>query len=252
MPSLLRLPPPSLAPSPLRLPPSFAPSFLRLSTIPRSFTMSNSLQYLLILDFEATCENTARILPQEIIEFPVLIYDLSTDAVTATFHEYVRPVAHPKLTQFCMELTGITQDTVDAAEPFPAVWSRLHAFLASHNFINLDPTSTSTLSSFAFLTCGNWDLKTMLPAQLAYTSTVHDPSIPMTPPSHFCRWINVKQAFAECYKMKKWPRGMTDMLSQKKLELEGRHHSGIDDCKNIARIVKTMRDNGWVPRVTNR
>lgn len=32
-------------------------------------------EYLLILDFEATCSNSERINPQEIIEFPVVILD---------------------------------------------------------------------------------------------------------------------------------------------------------------------------------
>ena len=66
------------------------------------------LQYLLILDFEATCGDDLRG-PQEIIEFPTLLYNLQKDEVQATFHEYVRPVMSPTLTAFCTKLTGITQ-----------------------------------------------------------------------------------------------------------------------------------------------
>lgn len=46
---------------------------------------------------------------QEIIEFPVLKVDATTFDVTDKFHEYVRPVYNPKLTDFCTQLTGITQ-----------------------------------------------------------------------------------------------------------------------------------------------
>lgn len=67
------------------------------------------LKYLLILDFEATCGERFNKREQEIIEFPTLLYDLQKNEVQAQFHEYVKPVAHPTLTEFCTNLTGITQ-----------------------------------------------------------------------------------------------------------------------------------------------
>ena len=35
---------------------------------------------------------------------------------------------------------------------------------------------------------------------------------------------------------------MTDMLEIYKIELEGHHHSGIDDSFNIAKIFKSLND----------
>lgn len=70
-------------------------------------TGRNQLKYLLVLDFEATCGDT--VMENEIIEFPTLLYNLQEDKVEATFHEYVRPTVTPALTQFCTDLTGITQ-----------------------------------------------------------------------------------------------------------------------------------------------
>jgi ERI1 exoribonuclease 3 len=67
----------------------------------------NKLKHLLILDFEATCGDT--IYNQEIIEFPILLYNIKDNKVLATFHEYIRPVTNPTLTEFCTTLTGITQ-----------------------------------------------------------------------------------------------------------------------------------------------
>jgi ERI1 exoribonuclease 3 len=66
-------------------------------------------KYLLILDFEATCGESFDRREQEIIEFPTLLYDLQKNEVQALFHEYVKPVAHPTLTEFCTNLTGIAQ-----------------------------------------------------------------------------------------------------------------------------------------------
>jgi inhibitor of KinA sporulation pathway (predicted exonuclease) len=69
------------------------------------------LTHLLILDFEATCGDGIRVQlnNQEIIEFPTILYNLSSRTVEGTFHEYIRPVRVPTLTTFCTELTGIEQ-----------------------------------------------------------------------------------------------------------------------------------------------
>jgi ERI1 exoribonuclease 3 len=45
---------------------------------------------------------------------------------------------------------------------------------------------------------------------------------------------------------------MAAMLQEAGLELIGRHHSGLDDCKNIARILRFMLDRGYVLAVTGK
>ncbi|PCH33784.1 exonuclease RNase T and DNA polymerase III [Wolfiporia cocos MD-104 SS10] len=197
-----------------------------------------SLRYLLILDFEATCGDAIRG-QNEIIEFPTLVYNIERDEVQATFHEYVRPVVNPELTPFCTELTGIRQDMVDAADTFPVVWDKYRGFLESNELL-ADPTS------FAFLTCGNWDLKSMLPRQLALSDSEHDldASGELAPP--YSRFINLKDSFRKHHRLRH-QQGLQGMLGVYKWVFEGRHHSGIDDCKNILRIVQRMRADGWKP-----
>ena len=56
-------------------------------------------------------------------------------------------------------------------------------------------------------------------------------------------------AFAELYAVKR--RGMKRMLEYYGREIEGNHHSGIDDCRNIARICTEMLKDGWKPIRTN-
>jgi ERI1 exoribonuclease 3 len=199
------------------------------------------------------------------------LYNLDTRKVEATFHNYVRPVQVPELTDFCTNLTGIeqvgcftckivatcslnvTQSTVDGADSFPTVYARFEAFMLTHKLLSPE-------RPFAFLTCGRWDLVTMLPAQLALSRRV-DTAFAETEaaatasliserlqPSHFDSWINVKRVFAKQHGLPpRKTRGMASMLKKCNLELEGRHHSGIDDCKNILRIVQTMQDAGWQP-----
>lgn len=57
----------------------------------------------------------------------------------------------------------------------------------------------------------------------------------MSIPQYMKKWINIKTHFAEHTKSN--PKGMAAMLSYLKLELEGKHHSGIADCHNILKIV---------------
>jgi len=47
----------------------------------------------------------------------------------------------------------------------------------------------------------------------------------------------------EYYGLKK-PKGMDGMLNFLNLSLDGKHHSGIDDCKNIAKIFIKMWEDG--------
>jgi inhibitor of KinA sporulation pathway (predicted exonuclease) len=62
-------------------------------------------------------------------------------------------------------------------------------------------------------------------------------------PNYFSKYINIKEVFANHYKLDR-PVGMAKMLELAKLSLEGHHHSGIDDCKNISRIVEHLLKQG--------
>ena len=70
-----------------------------------------NFQTFVVYDFEATCQRLPnQIKPQEIIEFSCVILDAGTLEIGAHFQEYVRPTEHRLLTDFCVQLTGITQD----------------------------------------------------------------------------------------------------------------------------------------------
>lgn len=205
----------------------------------QSATTATSFDYLVVLDFEATCDESRRFGPQEVIEFPSVVIEVATGRVVDTFHRYVRPVHNPRLTAFCTELTGIQQAQVDQAAPFPAVMAEHTAFLHA---LKLDPGNPAGPPSFAYVTCGDWDLKTMLPTQLRLGSkTAH-------PPKAMTQWINIKHAMHTFLGQR--PKGMTSMLAMLGLRLEGRHHSGIDDTRNIARCCQALLQRGWRPALT--
>ncbi|KAK7074688.1 ERI1 exoribonuclease 2 [Halocaridina rubra] len=54
---------------------------------------------------------------QEIIEFPAVLLDLASGKIVSEFHHYVMPIEQPVLSEFCTNLTGITQSQVENGVP---------------------------------------------------------------------------------------------------------------------------------------
>jgi phosphohistidine phosphatase SixA len=121
---------------------------------------------------------------------------------------------------------------------------KLHEqWLQKHNLVNHDtPITSIEQKRFPYVTCGDWDLKTCLPNQLAHHN--------MKMPNIFRSWVNIKKAYGQFYYRK--ASGMTSMLNDLGLGLQGQHHSAIDDSKNIARVCSRMIADGWNPQATTR
>lgn len=191
--------------------------------------------YYCVIDFEATCERDRKIKNQEIIEFPAVFVNAATLTADFEFHSYVKPIFNPKLTPFCKELTGIGQQDVDNAPMFGDVlndfclFAHHHGFDLQHNWSH-EPEQVSTIQrkTLTFVTHGDWDLKTMLPSQCRL-SHVRIPKLMRS-------WINIKNPFSQLFPDER-QRGMARVLETLRLDLIGRHHSGIDDSRNIARIL---------------
>ena len=156
--------------------------------------------------------------------------------VHGEFRTYVRPTVNETLTAFCTELTGIQQAQVDGGPQFGEALSAHTAWLRRHG-IAVEGVEGH---SVAFVTCGDWDLQKMLPAQLGL--------IGGRVPQHFRQWVNVKHVFKHVFKHN--PKGMVGMLERLGLTLEGRHHSGIDDCRNISKVVRALAQRGVVLECT--
>ena len=189
--------------------------------------------YYLALDFEATCDKDILINPQEIIEFPCLKINAKNFQVESQFHRYIRPTSNPDLTVFCTELTGITQDMVADQAAFREVFSDFKDWIKSEELEG---------KQFTFVTCGDWDLKTMLPRQCQ--------SLDLPVPPYFQSWINLKKSYNRV--MRKYPRHLDEMVRGVGLTFEGRPHSGIDDTKNIHRVLRGLALKGGVFEVTAR
>eukprot|EP00386_Alphamonas_edax_P001550 GDKI01004674.1.p1 GENE.GDKI01004674.1~~GDKI01004674.1.p1 ORF type:complete len:206 (-),score=55.44 GDKI01004674.1:153-770(-) len=185
-------------------------------------------KYLCFLDFEATCEDGAT-MPNEIIEFPMIMARAAAGGrleYLGEFHQYVKPVTNPVLTDFCKNLTGIQQETVDAAQPLSVVLPQAAAWV--------EEVTGNEGSEVAFVTCGAWDINKCLPQDCA--------SKGLAVPATFKCFINIKDAVK---RRGVEVRHMGELLGAFGLEFEGHPHSGIDDTRNIARAAEAFLKRGW-------
>jgi 3'-5' exoribonuclease 1 len=168
----------------------------------------------LVIDLEATCDNAGAVPKREmeIIEIGAVLVDCETFEPLAEFQTFVRPIRHPILTSFCRELTSITQAEVDAAPRFPEAIAALREFMRGEQPL--------------FCSWGAYDR-----GQFKLDAGLHDIKLPFGP-DH----LNLKEAFSEALGTRK-RFGMAGALRRLGLSLAGTHHRGIDDARNIARIL---------------
>lgn len=197
----------------------------------------NYYDYICVIDFEATCEEgNAPDYIHEIIEFPIVLVNTRTLEIEDTFQLYVRPENKPKLSEFCINLTGITQDLVDKADTFPAVLQRVVDWMRQKEL--------GTKFKYAILTDGSWDMSKFLNMQCRVSR--------MRYPQFAKKWINIRKCYGNFYKVPRNHTKLTMMLEKLGMRYDGRPHCGLDDSKNIARIAIRMLQDGCELRVNER
>ncbi|MFF4243653.1 exonuclease domain-containing protein [Streptomyces sp. NPDC001822] len=184
---------------------------------------TGAARLLNVVDVEATCWSGDQ--PpgsvSEIIEIGLTVVDLAT-AERLTRHQILVRPARSTVSQFCTELTGLTQSEVDEGVSFAAA-CRLLA--AGHH-----------AGSRPWASWGDYD-RNQFTRQCQATGT----------PYPFGRHhTNAKAAFTEAYGLRKRP-GMARALEIAGRRLEGRHHRGADDAWNIAALVLHLSERGVWP-----
>jgi inhibitor of KinA sporulation pathway (predicted exonuclease) len=168
----------------------------------------------LVVDLEATCDDAVlRSVPRgenEIIEIGAVLVDGRSARPVAELQMFVRPILHPVITPFCTELTTITQEDVDAAPHFPDVAERLAAFGRGALFCSWGAFDRNLLEREA--------ARHRVPSPLG--------------PAHW----NLKERFAEVQGSRRG-LGTATALRTLGIAFEGTHHRGIDDARNIARML---------------
>ncbi|XP_058211105.1 uncharacterized exonuclease domain-containing protein At3g15140 [Rhododendron vialii] len=224
---------------------------LKISAAKFKDTSSQQLDFFLVLDLEGKVE---------ILEFPVLLLDAKTMDVVDVFHRFVRPSAMSEqrineyiegkygkigVDRFMHVILFMHENPFiyvwhDTAIPFEEVIHGFEAWMARHHLWG--NKQGGCLRRAAFVTCGNWDLKTKVPQQCKVSR--------MSLPPYFMEWINLKDIYLNFYKRR--ATGMITMMKELQIPLVGSHHLGIDDTKNITRVLQHMLIDGALLQVTAR
>lgn len=172
---------------------------------------------ILIVDLEATCwdpeESEQAIEDMEIIEIGCAI-GLPGGQVERSFSTFVRPVKNPLLTNFCTRLTSITQSDVDSAPTFPEACKLVDQWLGSTRGV-------------VWGSWGNYDRR-----QLEMERERHGAAPAFLDTPH----VNLKRPWRKTNQVKS--KGLGKALRFHGLEFEGSAHRGVDDARNVARLLK--------------
>ncbi|MGO1052809.1 exonuclease domain-containing protein [Crossiella sp. CA198] len=214
-----------------------------------------------VIDVEATCWPGTPPPGQvsEIIEIGLTVVNLATAQRLRKHRILVRP-RQSAVSEFCTELTGLTQTEVDTGVDF----AEACALLATEH----------AAAERAWTSWGDYDRKqfhrqctpTASPSGSRQTNAHplnphHTATQPLSPPHTAAhrlspphtaayplspRHTNAKAVFTTAFGLRR-PAGMARALEIAGLPLQGRHHRGDDDSWNIAALVLCLLGRGAWP-----
>jgi len=172
------------------------------------------LKYYLIIDLEATCCDKRIITKEkmEIIEIGAVMVEAKSLKVVDEYETFIKPILNPTLTTFCKTLTTITQDDVNEAMGYKEALRDFKKWYSKYD-------------NFLFCSWGDYDKN-----QFKLDCRLHDIAYPFSD-----EHLNIKKEFAKVQGVK--PCGLDMALAHVNLELVGTHHRGIDDARNMGRLM---------------
>lgn len=178
--------------------------------------MALDFSKVIVIDLEATCwqGKKPKGVHHDIIEIGVAVLDVASGKVLQNEGILVQPTSS-EVSPFCTELTTITSDMLADAPDF-----RTASQLLTERF----NTKKHPWASF-----GAYDYN-----QLQRQCAREQVPFPLS-----AQHLNVKLLFALCHQLQT-SLGMAGVLSKLKLPLEGTHHRGVDDARNIAHILHQL------------
>lgn len=186
--------------------------------------MKSHLDRIFVIDLEATCWRNGEQgeKPNEIIEIGICQLTVETMTIEKPMSIVVKP-RWTEVSEFCTELTGWTQSSVDQGADIVEAISTVQNI---YGFRNRD----------VWFSCGQYDRQKLASyggGSIGALYGITGAENPFTKMQHF----NVKPLFAFKHRLRK-EMGMQRMLEHIGETLDGRHHSGVDDAVNIAKLVK--------------
>lgn len=193
--------------------------------------MAANLSEIIVVDVEATCwdKNDTRDIqgqqPNEIIEIGVAVLNMKSRQVTNRASIVIQPV-HSKVSAFCTELTGWTQEQVDA--------EGLTIREAFAEFTEMFKPEGKVWCSY-----GEYDRWMLSSHTRQGVNPLFNLRHEENPFDQMRGHFNIKTLMALKHSL---PRemGMSKALAYYGFTMEGRHHNGADDALNIAKIASRV------------
>lgn len=168
---------------------------------------------VLIVDIEATCWYKQKNPPDqrsEIIEIGICRYDLSSGDISQNQGILVKPT-ESEVSEFCTELTTITSEMLQQdGISFSDALTKLRTDYQSENRL--------------WISWGNYDRRMFI--EQCQRRNLEYPFA-----DNHC---NLKNLFANFYGNRLGTKAAMNKIG---LEMEGTHHRGVDDARNIARVL---------------
>lgn len=165
-----------------------------------------------IFDLEATCWDQWDKSQNETIEIGAVLINEQKEIVSE-FEQFIKPIRFPILSDFCKNLTSIKQNDIDQA---PYFYEAIKLF---KEWIDIEN------SEYLLCSWGFYDRK-----QFESDSEIHH-----LDKSWIQHHISLKHQYQQIKNLRR-AIGMRNALELENLELEGTHHRGIDDARNISKI----------------
>lgn len=178
--------------------------------------MANKLDKIIVVDIESTCwdrKTPDRLQESEIIEIGVCVIDTLKLTVAVSESILVRP-QNTTVSEFCTNMTTLTQEMLEESGI-----SLSEACLHLRDKYN---TNNKLWASW-----GDYDRRQF---ERQCKKSCYNAPYPFGP-TH----LNIKNLFAITKGLTR-EVGMDEALKQLGMPLEGTHHRGVDDARNIARI----------------
>ena len=178
--------------------------------------MAKNLDQIIVVDVESTCWQGMPPAGQEseIIEIGICTLDIASGEREEKRSILVKP-SRSKISDFCTQLTTLTQEQVDKGVDFANACSILRNKYSSKDRV--------------WASYGDYDRR-----QIEKQCQARKINYPFGP-SH----INVKTLFAVIHAFSE-EMGMAEALELLDIPLEGTHHRGVDDAWNIAAILSKL------------
>lgn len=180
--------------------------------------------HYIVFDLEATCwaspaESAQK--KQEIIEIGAVKVDEDGE-ILGRFGQFIRPVFHTQLSDFCTKLTSITQVDVNKARYFTEVIEDFKEWVGAYDD-----------EDYLFCSWGFFDQRA-----LSKNCVMHGLDDSWTLPH-----ISLKHQFPRVSRLGR-TMGLRAAVEREGFEFEGAHHRGIDDAINLTKIF-TKYLNTW-------